>query len=96
MLATGCPHAAERFKCAGCAQPEGASVEMTPRGVTVSPTSSCSGCEHPRYAHTNGSDCRADGCDCERFCFQAARRDARQTRHEDIKPSSPNPPVRLL
>lgn len=97
MLATGCPHHAGRFECAGCAPPERVSVETTARRVTASPTSSCSECGHPRYAHTDASACHTNGCACERFHLQAARRNARpQTRSEDTKRSSPNPPVVLL
>ena len=97
MLATGCPHHAARFECAGCVPPEGVSVEATPRRETASPTSLCSECEHRRYAHTNGGACHARGCACERFRSEAAHRDARpQTRSEDMQRSSSNPPMVLL
>ena len=65
MLATGCPLHADRFECAGCAPPQWVAVETAPRGVTASPTSLCAACEHPRYEHTDGSACRAGGCECE-------------------------------
>ena len=26
-------------------------------------------CKHPQYAHMNVDDCRAPGCDCEKFVF---------------------------
>ena len=97
MLATECPHHATRLECAGWAPPEGVAVETTPRRVTASPTSACSECEHQRYSHSYGGACRSDGCDCERFRFEAARLDARsQRRVDDIQRSSPGPPVRLL
>ena len=39
------------------------------RSQRPKPAAPCLWCKHPQYAHMNVDDCRAPGCDCEKFVF---------------------------